>query len=285
MIAYVNGQFVSDEAAVVSVYDRGFLYGDGLFETIPVCHGRPFRWGQHLDRMHRGAAALGMRVPLEPSALLAVAAELIRRNRRPESILRLGLSRGVGARGYSPAGATQPTLVLTLHEAPCGESERALQWRLVTALYRVPVGDRLGQFKHSSRLLQVLARAEAEAAGADEAVVLNTQGEVVETAAGNLFWVCGGVVGTAPVALGALPGITRGVVLEICGRLGIPAREAVVTREQLAQAKVQALFVTLSSFGVVEAVSWDGESVGRAAVVEQIRHAYRGVVELEAARK
>src|SRR6266478_2772949 len=104
MIVFLNGKFVLEDQAVVSVFDRSFLYGDGLFETMRVCRGRPFRWQQHLDRFARGAEFLRIRLPFSTDALHEFTRELVRQNDMPEALLRLTLSRGVGLRGYSPKG-------------------------------------------------------------------------------------------------------------------------------------------------------------------------------------
>src|SRR5213594_3375395 len=111
MIVFLNGQFVPEERAVVSVFDRGFLYGDGLFETVRVYAGQPFRWPQHLQRLERGAEFLRLRMPFEAATLTRFARELMEHNRMFEAVLRLTLSRGVGQRGYSAKGADQPFLV------------------------------------------------------------------------------------------------------------------------------------------------------------------------------
>ena len=97
--------FLPELEAKVSVFDRGFLYGDGIFETIRICRGTPFRWEQHLERLREGASALRIRVPMSGEDLAATAQELVRCNQVPEAILRITLSRGAGRRGYSPAGA------------------------------------------------------------------------------------------------------------------------------------------------------------------------------------
>src|SRR2546422_8771556 len=117
MIVFLNGQFVAEEQAVVSVFDRGFLYGDGLFETVPVYGGRPFRWAQHLERLARGADYLKIRLAFSPKELRKLAGELIERNGMPNALLRLTLSRGVGERGYSPKGADSPVVVMALYPA------------------------------------------------------------------------------------------------------------------------------------------------------------------------
>jgi aminodeoxychorismate lyase len=278
MIVFLNGWFVSEDRAVVSVFDRGFLYGDGLFETVPVRNGKPFRWAQHLERLLRGAKFLKIILPFTPGALLEAAGKLIAKNKMPNALLRLSLSRGVGMRGYSPKDASTPTLVMTLHPAPpTGKGT----WKLITASQRLPAGDPLAQFKTANKLPQILARAEADKAGADEALLLNTRGRVVEGAAGNLFWVGNGTICTPPQAAGVLPGVTRTVVLEVCRELKIKTREKSPRVKDLFAA--QGVFLSLSSRGIVEAVELDGRKLRRAAVVKQLRSAYAECLRAETA--
>ena len=180
MIVFLNGQFVPEEQAQVSVFDRGFLYGDGLFETLRVYAGRPFRWAQHLDRLKRGADFLNLRLPIPPEELKKAAGQLIQQNQMPECILRLTVSRGVGPRGYSPRGAEQPVVVMSVHPAPVIDPQHPLAWHLATSSIRVPAGAALANFKTCDKLVSVLARAEAEAQHCEEALLLNTKGEVAE---------------------------------------------------------------------------------------------------------
>jgi aminodeoxychorismate lyase len=252
----LNGRLVTRYRATVSVFDRGFLYGDGLFETIRVAGGKPFLWREHLRRLGNGAKFLGIKIPFTRQQLKAQAAKLIARNRLPDSLLRITLSRGVGPRGYSPKGADSPTLVMTLDRAPVPAQSRMQQWSVITADIRLPEGEALAQFKTCNKLAQILARSRADAAGAHEALLLNTKGEVVEGAAGNLFWVKDGCVMTPPLHSGILAGVTRQAVLDICKKLGIPLRQNATTPEELA--KAEGVFLSLSSLGVVEVVSLDG---------------------------
>src|SRR5207237_8017976 len=136
-------------------------------------------------------------------------------------LLRLTLSRGIGLRGYSPKGAERPSLVMSLHSTTVIPSNGSLQWRLKTASVRLPANEPLAQFKTCNKLPQILARAEADTAGADEALLLNTDGHVVEAASSNLFWVRDQTVCTPPLTSGIVAGVTRTVVLEICSSLGI----------------------------------------------------------------
>src|SRR5271154_1015737 len=212
MIVFLNGQFVSEAQAGIPVNDRGFMYGDGLFETMRVVNSRPFRMAQHLERMTRGADFLKIKPPFTPKELEKFAAQLIEQNKMPDAIMRVTLTRGPGVRGYTPGAESKPTVVMTLHAAPSLESH--VEWSLITSSFRIPASDPLSSFKTTSKILNVLARAEAEEKGADEALLLNTNGEVAETAGGENFFVFLDKICTVPAGRGVLPGITRAVVLE-----------------------------------------------------------------------
>lgn len=279
MLVYVNGELVPEAEARLSVFDRAFLYGDSLFETLRVCCGRPFRWNQHLDRLQRSAAALGFRLPVSPADLRRAARRLVEENRCPDALLRLTLTRGLGPRGYSPTGAHSPSVVMSLHEAPPLEAEPVPRWRVVTSAQRVVAADRLAQHKTGNKLLQILARQEAEAAGADEALLLNTNGEVAEGASANLFWIRGPVVYTAPTAVGMLPGVTRAVLLELCAQQGITVKKRLIRGEQLRNA--DALFFTNSAVGVVEGHVLDEYQFPGSPLVAQLRRGYVEMVHRE----
>ncbi len=281
MLVFLNGTLVPEEAAVVSVFDRGFLYGDGLFETMLVFHGKPFRWAQHLERLTRGAAFLKLQIPYTNAALLAAARDLIAANGLSEALLRLTVSRGVGPRGYSPKGADQPTVVMSLHAAPPVGSAEPPDWRLITASTRLPANEPLALFKNCNKLPQVLARGEADAAGANEALLLNTGGFIVEGSTSNLFWIDGAVVCTPPLASGILAGVTRAMILEICGGLDVPTCEAAVTPEVLKRA--DGVFLSLSSWGVARGLSLDGAALPQSPLVAKIYRNYWERVRAETA--
>src|SRR6266511_3671696 len=272
MIVFLNGQFVSYEQATVSVFDRSFLYGGGLFETIPVYAGRPFRWAQHLERLARGAEFLKMRMEHSPKELRKFAGELIERNQAPYALIRLTLSRGVGERGYSPKGADSPMIVMALYPTSAPDPQNPVHWSLVTSSYHLPTTDPLASFKTNNKLLQIAVRAEAEAAGADDALLLNTNGEVAETSRANLFWVYRDVIYATPSGRGALPGITRAVVLELCQALALQTSKKVIKPESLRNS--DAIFLSLSSLGIVSVSSLDGEPIRDSPLVDQLRQAY-----------
>jgi branched-chain amino acid aminotransferase len=272
MVVFLNGHFVAESQAVVPVSDRGFMYGDGLFETMHVCNGKPFRMAQHLERMVRGADFLKIKLPFTPKELQNFAEELIEQNNMPESILRVTLTRGPGERGYSTKGADKPTVVMTLHPAPPLDPNQPSQWAMVTSSWRIPASDALSSFKSTSKLMNIAARMEAESKDADEALLINTNGEVAETAGGNLFWVYHDKICTTPTGRGVLPGITRAVVLEICQVLGLQTNKRVIKPEALRNS--EGIFVTQSALGIVVINALDGEPVGQSALVEQIHRAY-----------
>jgi aminodeoxychorismate lyase len=281
VLVFLNGQFVPEEQAVVSVFDRSFLYGDGLFETIRVYAGKPFRWVQHIERLQRGAEFLKIELPFSTEALRDFAGQLIERNQMKEALLRISLSRGVGRRGYSTEGANGPFLAMTLHPASVTATGNPPGWRLVTSSFRVAVGDSVALHKTCNKLPQILARAEAEEQGADEALLLNANGEVAEAASSNLFWIEHGTVCTTPLASGILAGVTRAFVLELCGALTLPTAEKSLRPEALKQA--EGVFLTLSSLEVVPVVSLDGHALKQSPVVQQIQRAYREAVLRECA--
>jgi aminodeoxychorismate lyase len=281
MKVVLNGNIVPEAEAVVSVFDRGFLYGDGLFETLRLYQGQPFRWAQHLDRLQQGAAVLSLPLPFDGATLRRFADDLLNENHMPDAILRIAVSRGLGPRGYSPKGAGPPTWAMSLHPAPILDPANPPCWRLMRSSYTVPAGERLASAKHASRLVHVLASAEATAKGFDDALLLNTAGVVVEATGSNVFWIERGAVRTPPLSSGALAGVTRGIVLELCATLAMPAQEEPASLEQLQQS--DGLFLTQTAREIVSVRSLDDAPVKPSPVVEQIRAAYREEVRRETA--
>jgi len=261
---------------MIPVDDRGFLYGDALFETVPFYSGVPFRWAAHLARLEQGLKLLRIALPFPAAKLEGSALELVKVNGMPDCVLRLTISRGSAARGYSIKLAHKPRVLMTLHSLP----EKSVEgWRLITSSLRVLADDPLNQLKTGSRVRSVLARAEAEDQGADEALLLNERGEITEGAATNVFCFRRGGVCTPPLAAGILPGITRAVVFEICSRLGMDISEQPLTRSDLFAA--DGVFLTVSTSGIVEAVSLDARPLAQSPVITRLQAAYRDVVRAE----
>ncbi|HKX60554.1 MAG TPA: aminotransferase class IV [Verrucomicrobiae bacterium] len=254
---FLNGAFVNAAEARVSVFDRGFLYGDGVFETIRVQEGHPFRWSRHFSRLTAGLSLLGIRLPYEETELRRHANALIAANHCPDVILRLTVSRGPGRRGLSPKDAETPTVVMSLHPGP--DRTRATALRLVTSPFRVLAGDPLAAVKSASKLGYVLARQFADAAGADDALILNHRDEVAETTSSNLFWMRGDTLFTPAGGVGILPGVARGAVLELAPTLGCEVQEVAANHASLSDA--ECVFATNVVTGVVEVIEIDGQGI------------------------
>lgn len=276
MIAYINGEFVPEEKALVSIHDRCFLYGDGLFETVLVANGRPFRLAQHMERMSRGAQYLNIPLPHTVKEIVKLGQELCRKNEVKDACLRVTLSRGVGERGYGVKGTEQPTLILALYPAEPLNPDDPIKWRLITSKHQVPTTSPVASFKHANKLLQVVAKTEAELAGADDAIMTNGANETAECASSSLLWVYRDTVYTPPTGRGALPGVTRAIVLELCQLLAIPTSKKVVKPSSLRNS--EGIFVTLSTLGVVPVIAIDGEPVNESPIVDRIRLAYCDLV-------
>jgi branched-chain amino acid aminotransferase len=269
MQVYLNGRFVGEEEACISVHDRGFLYGDGLFETIRVYDGEPCLWSDHMRRLAHGCEVLRINLPLTPSEMRRVVAEQLRRNQLRDAMIRITVSRGPGARGYSPRGADHPTFCILVFPA---QKKVSASWKLITSSLRLPNEDPLAVFKHANKLRQIVARAEADDRGADEALLLNERGEVIEGTTTNLFWIQKGTVCT-PLLSGILSGITRNYILRLCAFMGIATREKNVTLKTLL--KADGVFVTASGIELVEVAEIDGKPIKRSAVVSRLKRNYR----------
>ena len=278
MHVFLNGDLVPEERAVVPVTDRGFLLGDSLFEAVPFYGGMPFRWEAHMLRLQQGLKLMRMNVPFSPKELLGFAHRLLEVNKMSDTLLRLTVSRGSGPRGYSMKLAQQPVVVMTLHALP---SEPKPQWRVITSKLRVIADDPLMQLKTGSRARNVLARAEAEDQQADEALLLNNRGEITEGAATNFFCVLDGVVCTSPIAAGLLPGVTRAAILEICAAAHVTTAERPITPSEVRSS--QGAFLSVSTMGIVEAISLDGAELPRTPLTAKLRDAYMELVRRETA--
>jgi branched-chain amino acid aminotransferase/4-amino-4-deoxychorismate lyase len=250
---------------VTSERDRGLLLGDGLFETVLWDGGRPVRFEAHADRMARGCALLGLPRPLAGDLLGAAEAALDEAGlRASRAAVRLTWSAGEGGRGLDRPGASAPRLLASAAPAPKPEGPA----RLITAAVRRNEGSPASRVKSLSYIDSVLARAEARAAGADEALMLNNRGEVACAAAANLFWVRDGRLFTPDLACGVLDGITRAAVIAAAERDGVASEVVRAARPVLDGA--EALFLTNSLIGVRPVSALDGARFGAHPLVQRL---------------
>ncbi len=272
--AYVNGRFVPEEQATVSIFDRGFLYGDGVFETMRVYGGKVFRLNEHLHRLCAGLTRLKIGAPLSEEQLRALCEELIDRNGLANGMARIAITRGAGGIGLSMR-EKQPQTVVAL-----AQPREFPLWspgvRVITSAARLDADSPLADVKSAGRLPYILAKLEAEQEGGDDAVLFNTHGSAMELTASNLFTVKNGELFTPPLSDGPLPGVTRKAVLALAEELQIATYETSCGTEFMADA--DEMFATNSITEVAPVISLDGSPFTHHTVTERLREAYRKLV-------
>jgi branched-chain amino acid aminotransferase len=224
---YLNGEFVQKENALVSVYDHGFLYGDGIFEGIRVYDGNIFKCREHLDRLYDSAKSIMLNIPLSYAEMQQVLIESIRKNELRDGYIRLVVSRGPGDLGLDPRRSPKANVIIIVEQLSIYPEEAYLNGlKTVSVSTRRNVPDAINpKIKSLNYLNNILVKIQANLAGVGEAIMLNSQGYVAEGSSDNIFIVKRGIVFTPPCYIGALEGITRAAIIEICKRVGYEVRE------------------------------------------------------------
>lgn len=261
-LIYVNGQFVRKKDAVVSVYDHGFLYGDGVFEGIRMYEGNVFRLTEHIDRLYDSAKSIMLSIPHSKQELSDLVVETLKRNNLLDAYIRVVVSRGVGNLGLDPSSCSEPQVIIIAEELtlfPKELYETGID--IVSVATRRNRSDVLSpKVKSLNYLNNILVRIEANLAGVSEALMLNEQGYVAEGSADNVFIVKNGEILTPPGYVGALEGITRNVIMDIARNLGLSMREQVFTRHDVYVA--DEVFLTGTAAEVIAVVKVDGRTIG-----------------------
>jgi D-alanine transaminase len=254
--AFVNGRFLPLAEAAVSIEDRGFQFGDGVYEVIRTYGGRPFKLEAHIARLNRSAEAIGLRQPYALERWREYIAEALRLAAFPESKIYVQLTRGVAPRdhGYSPD--LEPTIVMTVRELR--PLPVAVQASGVEAITLEDVRWGRCDIKSINLLPNVLARQQAKQAGVFEAILVRN-GQVTEGSVSNVILVANGTLITAPVGIRILSGVTREVVLALAKREGFDVQERFPTLAQLHEASE--VFLTGTTVEVLAVVRIDGRSV------------------------
>ena len=279
MWVQLNNQIVPEAKAVVSVFDRGFLYGDGVFETMRAYRRQVFRLDDHLRRLVGSATAIRLRLPRSASQIREDITQLLEKNHLADAVVRLAVSRGRGRRGPGTAGADSPTYVLSTEPLPDSLAERQTHGlRLGLSSVRRVAPDALpAHAKHANYLNAILAHEEAASAGADEALMLTTSAHIAECATANIFFVRGTRLCTPSLATGALCGITRAVVLDVARVAGLETEEALFTMHT--QRDANEVFVTNSVLGLCPVRSVDARTYpAPGPVTQQLLDLYRDKV-------
>ncbi len=249
----LNGDVMEADAARIAPDDRGFTLGDGLFETIAVKKGAPKRLPAHLARLRDSAALLGLPVPYTDTKIAALIDALIAANTLTTGALRLTLTRGPGARGIAVPAAPAPTFLITAGPLP---PDDPISLAVIASIRRDETSP-LARVKSVGYLGNIVAREEAFAMGADDAVILNTAGRVAETPVANIFCLVGGGLVTPPVTEGALPGVMRAEVIRLAR-----AEERPIEVADLARASE--VFVS-NALGIRPVIRLNGRDVGDGA--------------------
>lgn len=284
-VLWVNGRFHEEEEPVVSALDRGFTLGDGAFETMRASRGRAFRLGAHLARLRRGAEVLRLPPPDE-GELVGAIQEVLSRAGFEQAVVRLTVTRGVDrGRGIGlPADARPTVAVRAMPSQTPSEEAFARGLRLAVSSVRRNESSPLSRIKSCSYGDAIVARQQARERGYDDALLLNTRGEVACATTANVFAVMGGRVVTPPTESGVLEGVTRGCVLEAAGSRGVEAGEGAFGLEALRAA--EEVFVTNTALGLMPVTAVEGRAVGTGRpgpTTRRLRAAYEGIVAAELA--
>lgn len=259
---YLDGQYVTKENAKVSVFDHGFLYGDGIFEGIRIYNGNIFKCKEHLDRLYDSAKSIMLDIPLSYDEMREAMAETIRRNEMRNGYIRLVVSRGYGNLGIDPLRCEKASVVIIVEELSIYPEEAYLKGlRTISVSQRRNIPDALNpKIKSLNYLNNVLVKIQSNHAGAGEAIMLNSQGYVTEGSSDNIFIVKNGVLITPPCYLGALEGITRNAIIELAYKIGLPFKEQPFTLHDVYVA--DEVFFTGTAAEVIAAYEVDGRTIG-----------------------
>jgi branched-chain amino acid aminotransferase len=266
MWIYLNNKFVTDEEAVVSVFDHGFLYGDGVYETIRSYGPRIFMQDEHLSRLLRSAEAIGLTIPIPLEKWPGVLHEAMARNEvgtdRHDAYLRITVTRGAGDIGLDPALCSSPTVVVMAKPLvpPTPQLYEAGVDVIVASTRRTMPNALSPQIKSTNFLNNIQAKREAIAADAFDSILLNCEQHLTECTISNVFLVMDGTLQTPALECGLLDGITRMIVIRLARELSVRVEEGRYTVDQLYQA--DECFLTNTSMEIMPVTSVDRRSVG-----------------------
>ena len=260
----VNGSISGERDAAISVFDHGFLYGEGVYETLRTYNGRPFLYDRHMRRLRRSAEMIVLNVPFSDDEMAARIGETTAAANlgRAEAYIRVLLTRGIGDLTYDPKATPTPSVVIIVkpHVDPPAEAfEKGVKVCLSPIMRNHP-GSVNPMIKSNNLLNNALAMQEALRRGGAEAIMRNYRGELTECTQSNLFIVKNGAALTAPVAAGLLPGITREFVFEIGKDTGVSVRDEVLHDEDLFAANE--CFLTSTTKEIVPIVQVDDRKIG-----------------------
>lgn len=281
MLIYFDGEFVSQSEAKISVFDHGVLYGDGVFEGIRSYNGYVFKLDEHLERLYDSAKSIMLQIPYSIETMKQNVLETLRRNQLTEGYIRLIVTRGIGDLGLDPDKCFNPSVIIIADKIslyPQNFYENGLE--IVTVSIRRNTHEAINpRIKSLNYLNNILAKIEAKQSGAVEALMLNTDGYVVECSGDNIFWIKNEVIVTPPQHIGILDGVTRNSVIELAREAGFQVEERVFTRHDLYIA--DECFLTGTAAEVIPVVMLDKRVIGSGKpgiVTQKLIAAFRQLV-------
>ncbi|TJY41427.1 branched-chain-amino-acid transaminase [Cohnella pontilimi] len=281
---YMNGDYVTKDDAKVSVFDHGFLYGDGIFEGIRIYDGNIFRCKEHLDRLYDSAKSIMLDIPLSYAEMQEALVETVRRNGLRDGYIRLVVSRGPGNLGIDPQRCERAWVIIIVQQLAIYPEEAYRDGlRSISVSQRRNIPDALSpKIKSLNYLNNILVKIQSNLAGVGEAIMLNAQGYVTEGSSDNIFIVKRGVVYTPPTYLGALEGVTRGAIMDLCSRLGYAFKEEPFTLHDVYVA--DEVFFTGTAAEVIAVREVDGRVIGEGhagPVTTRLLEEFRKIVTVE----
>ena len=227
MWIFLNDAFVREDQALISVFDHGFLYGDGVYETLRIYHGQAFLLSRHLDRLRESCRLIGLDFSMSDNKWAGILGESLRRNELHDASVRVTISRGKGPLGIDPSLCPRPTMVMVtqpFHPYPQELKKEGIHLELV-GIRRNPMLAQSPRIKSLSFLNNILAKQEALRLGGRDALMLNMEGYISECPTSNIFFVKNGILKTPSVDCGILEGVTREVVMMLAKEQGFPTQE------------------------------------------------------------
>jgi len=261
-LVYIDGQLVPKSQAKISVFDHGFLYGDGVFESIMVFNGVAFKLKEHIDRLYDSAKAICLEIPMSKEEMIKTIIETVRVNGFKDAYIRVLVTRGVGDLGLDPRKCPKPSVIIIVDKIQLYKEDAWTKGvtAIISSVRRDRVDATTHEIKSMNYLNSILAKLEANAVGADEAIMLDERGFVSEGATDNVFIVKNGIIYTPPRTSGILPGITRDRVMRLAEELGYKVVEKDITPAELLTA--DEVFLTGTAAGIVPVVKISGRVIG-----------------------
>jgi branched-chain amino acid aminotransferase len=258
-VFFINGKFLEENEAVISVFDHGFLYGDGIFEAFRTYNGKIFQFDEHMNRLYDSARIIDLEIPLPKAEFKEIVIQAIKKSGYKDCYIRPQVTRGVGSLGHDPSTCEKPTVIVYVTPTPAMKKSRSI--RTVVSPYRRPPAFALPpESKTTHYLNNILAKMDARKRGADDAILLDIRGFVSEGCAWNVFLVRNDCVSTPSITSSILRGITRDVVIDLLKGLKIQVQERDVSLSELFTA--DEVFGTGTASEISPVIEINGRKIG-----------------------